>query len=60
MDTLSVTGITLLGSVCRHYLAKQMLRGEQDALKVSSQLPSLHAASQVLQSKDHLFFLMLS
>lgn len=31
----------------RHYLAKQMLRGNQDMLKIASELPSLSAASQV-------------
>ena len=32
---------------CRHYLAKQMLRGSQDMLNFSSQLPSLQQAAQV-------------
>jgi hypothetical protein len=32
-----------------------MFRGKHDALKVSGQLPNLHAASQVPKYKDHVF-----
>ncbi len=33
-----------------------MFRGKHDALKVSGQLPNLHAASQVPKYKDNVFF----
>ncbi len=48
--------VMLIRLQCRHYLAKQMHRGNHDASKVSNQLPSLHAASQVLLIVEGMFF----